>query len=317
MNQDTLVRWLRRQFFKQRPELGLCTRLDVFHVAAGRRVGESIQSLDVGGPVDENRLEEIAAEIVNAAQDDCDGVGGLQQYVIHAFYEQRPQEHQGRHVFSLRSADAASSEDDRIETESPTKTGVLHMFMRHTENLMHGNVTAMTRVVDTLQRQNAKLAETVEALTTEKMETMQLIEALMTHDHERKLEEARVKSEIKKSEDNYQMLRTLAPVVLNKLAIGAGLNPGNLFPESATAMEIAFTTLAESITPEQFHAICGHLNGPQKIAFTDYFTEVHRKIAAREQAAQQAAQQALAASTAGASSPDSPPDLPAPPPLTP
>ena len=288
MNQDTLSRWLRRQFFKQRPDLGLCIRLDVFHVAAGRRVGESIQSFDVTGAVDENRLEEIAAEISNAAQDDCDGIGGAQQYVIHAFYEHSPQEHKGRHVFSLRAPDASSSEDDRLETDPPTKQGILQMQMRHNEMIMHNYIGGMTRVVETLQRQNAKLAETVEALTSEKLENMQLIESLMTGDHDRKMAEMKIKAEVKKSEENWQMLRTMLPVVLNKLAVGAGLSPGQLLPEAATGMELQLTSFAESLTPEQFHAICDRLNPAQRIAFVDFFTEVQKKLAEREQAAQEA-----------------------------
>lgn len=184
-----LEKWVRVQVFKARSE-GPCVRLVVRHVSLRAKLGSEIGSIDVPqGRLDDDWIEGTCAEIETMCQADASGMGrSVERYAILGYFGENDS-HSTRMTLRVEGSDEEG--DDDVESSEPaTKAGSLAQLMRHNEAQAKINAQMFGSVTNFFSRTLEKLAQQNEALMVEKVQFMEVAEKLMSHEHERKLEES-------------------------------------------------------------------------------------------------------------------------------
>jgi hypothetical protein len=196
----------------------------------------------------------MADDLVNEAIDDADGMGrGVQRYVILAFHDKTPGEHTSREI--LRVSGGKSTYDapengeygigDVSDSEGPDARGLTAQHMRHVEAMMKQTIVGWDRSMRTLTEQNHMLSSTVEQLMGKHLSSLQLVEQLMTQDHQRKLESRKAEIWVKGTEEIVDKLKILLPHVVNRAA------GRKLLPTKSSPGEQELVSLVETLRPEQ------------------------------------------------------------------
>jgi hypothetical protein len=265
-------RWLRQQLLIMDEDKGRCRKLIARHVRNGQ-VGSEIISITVprSGAIEEESITAWGNEIESAIHDDIEGLGGVQSYVVQSFYALTGDKPGGR--FTLRErADTDGDEGSEIESEPATKTGLLAQLMRHQEAIMRTSTMGIGQVVASLRNANARQAELIDRLVSEKLEGIAAIEAMKSEEHERKLLTVSEERKQKMLEAGFDKIMAIAPVVVAKLA-GKSVPGGN-----ASDTDLLAQGFIESITPEQME----HLQKVFKPEQLMLLFEIFSKFQSRE-----------------------------------
>src|SRR5262245_12354067 len=121
-----IARWLRpllEAVEEQRP-----SRIAIRHVSVNDRHAD-VSTIAVAEETDDDALAALAEEIEVAIQNDADGLGGMQRYLVVAL---RGEAQLTRLPFRM----AATDEDEAgepIDSEPATSKGLLAQLMRHNE----------------------------------------------------------------------------------------------------------------------------------------------------------------------------------------
>lgn len=205
----------------------------------------------------------VAFEIVEAAREDAEGLGGIQKYSLKAFHGSRKTPTVKRFSIDARS----DTVDDEFSEPANTK-GVLSQMMRHTEaatRLALGGAHENQRMLLNTVRQ---LQERIDKLEQERAANWDLIEKMKSREHERELERITIERAEKRKDDALGELKLLLPVVAQKLNLPA-LGPGksNESQANAAGMMLAIGKLIDSFKPEQIAGLMGILTPVQQAAF--------------------------------------------------
>lgn len=262
---NKLERWIRHQVLVEDEALGRCKRLLVRHVASGKAAQE-LGTFPIPRKLDaESWFSETTGLIESLIFDDAEGLTGVQSYLVLSYFENRPDKPGSR--FTIR--ESASSEDtDEVESEPPTKTGLLSQMMRHSEAAVRGSLMASGQIINTLRNQCSRQADTIEKLVSEKMAGLEMMERMRSEELERKILMRREENDEKMKGEIFDKVATLVPVVVNKLT------GKNLLPAKRTSMELVIQGLIESITQEQMNALTTVLRPEQTVALLEIFQSV-------------------------------------------
>lgn len=259
---NDLEKWIRKQLYVERDE-GPCLRMVLKHVGAGNKIGSEVCSITVPKNPGDDFVESSIHELDATASQDANGFGGVQTYVIQAYFKEE-EKSLARYTFKVQGADD-DEEGGSASSEPPNKVGVTTMLMRHQEAIMRTATMGQAQVVGTLMRQNAVLSEMVEKFMSERLETVTLLESLLSRKQERDLEVQREASKQAMLTDAFDKIMTLAPIVVAKFA-GKGSMPGVESP-----MEVQIRGLLETITPDQFQQLTGTLKPEQQFALAEIY----------------------------------------------
>lgn len=260
--QNDLEKWIRKQLYVERDE-GPCTKLVLKHVGAGNKLGSEVCSAGVPKSPGDDFVIATMHEMDATASQDANGFGGVQTYVIQAFFKGE-EKSLARYTFKVQGTDD-DDEGGSMASEPPNRTGITTMLMRHQEAVMRTATMGQAQVVGTLMRQNQVLSELVERFMSERLETVQLMESLLSRKQERDLEVQRAQSKETMLRDAFDKIMTLAPIVVAKFA-GKGAIPGVESP-----MEVQIKGLLETITPDQFEQLTGTLKPEQQFALAEIY----------------------------------------------
>lgn len=260
-----MERWLRRQVLIMDEEKGRCKRLVVRHTASGK-MGNELAALTVPKKLDDNWINETLTEIEGLIFDDAEGLGGVQTYVILPFFELQPDRAGSR--FTVRETSVGEGDPDEVESEPPTKTGILSQMMRHTEASVRGSLMAANQIISVLRHTVARQSETIEKLVNEKMANLETMEKLRSQELERRLLIEEKANEQKRHAEIWDKVSALAPLVINKLG------GKNLLPAKQTPTEAMITGLIETISPDQLEGLQKTLRPEQLVLLMEIFQNV-------------------------------------------
>ena len=163
------------------------TRLDLRHLTESG--SERVRGWDLNQERDEDTTAEILAhQVLTAAQEDAEGLGGHQRYEVRA-YGTGDTGHLGRIIFEVRSDGEAAEDSSPIEEATPK--GQVAQAQRHTETMTRMMINGFNEVMGHLMSTNQMLQKRNESLEARELEVLEMRENLSTHDHQRKLEIAR------------------------------------------------------------------------------------------------------------------------------
>ena len=200
---------------------------------------------------------DLTSRFEEAANDDAEGIGGLQGYVITTYFQATPDKATER--FSFRIAVESEEDDALSQTEAPTTQGLTSQLMRHNEAQARVMTMGMAEVVRQQNRMIERLAEQNDKLMGRHFDVLELTEKVMEERANKDIEKMKVTSEIARTDEAVGKLLQLAPVVANKF-MGK-----KMLPEKATAGEIMVQTFVESLRPEQMKDILEKLDPAQQV----------------------------------------------------
>lgn len=275
---NDLEKWMRRQLYVERDE-GPCVRLVLKHVGAGNKLGSEVFTAPVPAKADDAFIEATINELQTTANQDAGGLGGVQSYVVQAYFkeEEKPL---ARYTFKVQGADE-DEEGSQMSSEPPNRVGITSQLMRHQEAIFRTAVMGQSQVIGTLMRQNATLSELVEKFMADRVQTIDVLESLLSKKQERELEIKRAEAKQAMLSDAFDKVMTLAPIVVAKIA-GKGVVPGAESP-----LEVQIKGLLETITPDQFEALTGTLKPEQQMALAEIYTGLQEAEKKRAEAKEQ------------------------------
>jgi len=259
-HRNRITRWLRQALTDgERPD-----RILIRHVTIDERQTE-IWAIGLQGfEPHEEALAFLAGDIEATILADATGLGGVQRYVICACL--------GDALVSRLPLRQVASEvrlGDSLDSEPPTEEGLLVQLMRHNEAHTRLFASTMGQIVgtmgETIERQKTEL-EKADAL---RVEVLQRIEGLISHEHERKLELTKEVARGQRQQRLMDFALALAPVVVNRVT------GKKVFKEpQGSPVKALLRRFFDSLSEEQQGKIVGGLSAIQIAALTELYKAV-------------------------------------------
>lgn len=253
-----MAAWLGRQMKKP------IASVELRHLAAGDELGKPIDSFDASDAGDDFAQTTTDA-ICSSAQTYANGMGdALQTFVV---VITRPDDKLGgRYSFRARGEPEAVT---GYRSEPPTNAGMTAMLMRHLEARERIYAATVGAHVETVRRMADQLAKENEALRANRLKQLDAVEDLLSMRQERELEAKASEAKIALLADTAKELKTLAPVLVNRLA-GRTVVPSG---DGDDPRVVALKKLYESLEPEQIEKLTSALSPAQQVALAEVFRE--------------------------------------------
>lgn len=262
---EDLVQWLEQQMSAG------CTRL----VLRQMNHDTGSEQLVTDFPVQEVRdYSMLARTLLGRAREDGRFSRGNVVYIVYAYCE-----HQQLDRKYLDTGEPGVLG----RTEGPTVAGLTSQMMRHYEANMRGSTGSFLEIIAHLRAVLAQREKRISELEEKHAKVLDLYERMTSMEHERQLATRRAALEERRFEYFGEKVNLLAPVVLSRLAGGAG-GGAPIFKEEAVRQ------LAGSIDPSQFDALMRVLRPEQAAVLYEIYLaygkrDVEQKAAAAEKAA--------------------------------
>lgn len=230
-------------------------KISLRHAAPGSK-GQDVESFDIASVIEADNIESMVNEILQRAQEDADGLGGLQRYVIH-LYEKSTTKASARYMFRLRGME--DEYDESGGEESPTMKGLLTQLMRHNEANVRTMTVGFGGVMNHLVRRLESSDNMVEKLMKQRQIDFTNLEQAMSTQHDRDMQLLLTEGSEKRKDEMFAKLSILVPVVINKLA-------GQKVLDTKDPAAMMLKEFVGSLNEEQYRSILGSLKPEQAIS---------------------------------------------------
>lgn len=252
LDRKKLEKFIRRQLTTTVEENPVC-RIVLRHAMGGSKAATV---LDVEASPTDSYIE-LSSRFEEAANDDAEGLGNIQSYVIASYFTAVPDKIRERMSFRLM---VQSEDDDAIDqTEAPTERGIVQQLMRHNEANARVMTMGMAEVVRQQNRMIERLASQNDSLMDKHFNVLDLYEKLMTVESSREIEKMKVTSKIAREDQMVEKIMLLAPAVVNRLG------GKKMLPEAATPAEMMVMNFVKSLRPEQMSKVMETLDPEQQL----------------------------------------------------
>jgi hypothetical protein len=249
-NRQRIARWLNGLLgpdVQVRPD-----RLALRHISGGeRQVDVSTFALPKDSAED---ADDLLSRIEEALENDAEGLGGVQKYVLLAIAE-------GRAISRLPLRTAAGLVEgagiEPLDSEPANVKGLLGQLMRHNEVQTRLLAASVGQVVTTMQRTITRLQETCELADDRRLEAVEAAERLLSRSHERAVMTQMVEDNRASKTAIFQTVKVAMPFLLHYLKKATGLQGedtpvGKLVGQLASSLEPEqLAGLEKLLTPEQ------------------------------------------------------------------
>lgn len=262
-----LTRWLRPLAFPFDDKSPRAASLEVKHTNVNEK-NTPLRKMGLPEEIDEDKLRLVVDELEALLQDDADGIGGVQRYMVVA--KDEAGENFAR--LSLRVAAAyqeGDPEGDELSSEPANAKGMVAAAMRHTDAAYRAMGGSIGMIIQTQQRTISRLSEQNEKLAGKAMDVLTHTEELLSRKHERDLELEEERGKQRRKGEFVAQIQAMVPAVMQKLTgIAAPTGPDDAFNVQT------LKAVAESITEEQFDALKGVLTPAQFFALASLMEKV-------------------------------------------
>jgi hypothetical protein len=264
LDRKKLEKFIKRQFMTT-PEDNPVFRLTLRHAMGGNKAA-TVLDLEVNP--NESSID-VASRFEEAANDDAEGLGGLQSYVLSSYFTAVPDKIRER--LSFRLAKESDSDDEINNTEAPTERGITQQLMRHNEANARVMTMGMAEVVRQQNRMIERISQTNETLMDKHFNVLELYEKMLISDSARDIDKMKVTSEIHRTDQVVEKMMVLAPAVVNRF-MGK-----NMLPEKATPAEMMVMTLMKSLKPDQMNTIMSAMEPEQQLMIVELMQSQQRR----------------------------------------
>lgn len=264
LNRKKLENFVRRQLLTT-PDENPVMRLTLRHAMGGNKAA-TVVDMEVNPS---HSYIEVASRIEESANDDAEGLGGIQSYVLSSYFTAIPDKIRERLSFRLA---VQSEDDDSIDqTEAPTERGLTQQLMRHNEANARVMTMSMAEIARQQNRMIERLANQNDTLMDKHFAVLELHEKMMLAESTREIEKMRVSSEIVRTDQLTEKFLALAPAVVNRLT------GHKMLPEKATPSEMMVMSFVKSLKPDQMEGILSQLDPQQQLLVLELITAQQKR----------------------------------------
>lgn len=231
------------------------TRVVLVLVGAKGTQGSDLYTLNITDArryAEDDEIDAAVGVILKTAQDDANGWGGVNKYVLHALYADGTRARSS--VFRVRGLGDEDGADE-AGSEPATSQGALAQSMRLTETFARALVTLASSTASHQAETIARISEENSNHRKHAVRQIELTEQLLTNTHQRDLE---MKREDRKGELALKALERAMPFV--QIA-GAKLLTNGKIP--AVAGQDVLTSFLRRLRPEQLERMWQILDADQ------------------------------------------------------
>ncbi len=225
-----------------------------------------VDTFDLPREIESDHVDAIALDILERAQSDSDGIGGLNRYAIlsHVGDDEKAI---GRYTFKRHGSSEGDETGFGDIPEESSLRGVAAQLMRHNEALMRqavGGFGSMLRVMsEQLNSANQRVLEG-ESL---RVEYFKAREIAASEESDRDMALLRATGEQKRLDTIVEKASLLAPVIVNHVA------NKKVFGSAPDPQSLVFAAFVSSLSENQFSKIMGELTPEQQIAISQLVTQ--------------------------------------------
>jgi len=220
----------------------------------------------------EERISELVTDVLEHAEADADGIGGVNKYCLCAYFGDDNREPKARSPVFRVSAKSDSFRSGNIErSESPTVKGLLSQMMRHTEALTRLTVGGAEATITSLLERNAVLERNATAVVEQQMRNLELYQNLLDSSAERQLAIKKQEAHEERMDHLMTNVTPLLPILAGK-AIGGiealkKLVQGGVAPAELQSAVAVFSTL----TPDEIQKMAVILGQERGMALFELY----------------------------------------------
>lgn len=244
-NRAKIGRWLHPLVYA--PDGAAPDKVELRHISASDKT-TSVRAWGIAG-ADESRLKSICDEVSGAAEDDADGIGGVQRYAVVALRDDGTSS--GRLVIRCR-AETTEEGSEFGDSEPANSKGLVAQTMRHSEAFAKTMSMGSGAVVEQLVRQNARLSSMVELMLDKHLEHIRLVEDLSNDKAARDVMSKEAETKAIATEEIAKTVAALLPAMVKRFT---GVTPENYQSPEVVALR----KLAGALTGPELDAIQTHL----------------------------------------------------------
>jgi hypothetical protein len=236
-----------------------CIRIEARHLIAGQEAGSVVATFEIGEQEDGG--ERFNAPMVyRRLEEDAENIGGVQRYTLLAFREgaKAPRDRLTLKVDGGADGDAASS-------EPANASGLVSQAHRHNEALLTMVVRMCGAALDTLAKQNTRLAEQLEKAQETQVEAWGIMREMALHDRDKETQRHTLALREKQADVMRDGLKLVLPGLVAKVL------PSN------TVQDEGLSRLIESLTDDQRSAIFSMLTPEQSVAMGGLLDTIIKK----------------------------------------
>ena len=223
-------------------------------------------------------LEEYSQEILEAAKNHASFMGGTQRFGISAFdLDREDKDHDGPiHTkgVTVEGAFQPGGEGESTNSEPPTNEGLLAHLMRHNNEMFRLHNASVGALTSHLARTVEKQADQIDKLMGDRMNTIEVVEGLLSQKHTRDLEVEKTKADITRKNEMWEKIAQLGPILINKLA------GQELVRQKHSTLEASIMSFLESLPHSQLETIrnSGIFNERQLVLFGTVMEQVTKAM---------------------------------------
>lgn len=254
--------WFRRQLYYNGRH-GDPIQFVLKQIEPGNKTGPEILSIDIPEKKEDRTpdwIEQTINDFINDAESDAMEHPNASSihYVVQSFFHKRPKTATSRCVFRV---EGSSVDEEDEQGHAPTKQGLLGQLMRHTQELTKYNTQATGAMLTSMSRALESASQANEKLLNEKFGNLQVMEDMISQQHDRNLSTMKAEHHQTMMTDLYQKIALIAPHAINKM-VGQ-----KVLPEAASTESIMVRNLVESFSPDQLVQIQSVLKPEQMVVF--------------------------------------------------
>lgn len=208
--------------------------------------------------------DEIAESLINSAQDDVDGIGGVQSYIVQAMAEKT---FIARCTFRLRG-EIEDADDDEFESEGASLKGIVGQLMRHNEAFSRTVITIVGVHQTQAEGFMKSMADRLNNYESRHFEMLNMLEDMHSQKHERELERMKTEAKLLAVNEAWGTIAPLLPTGLSMAAkkLGLGIDVKGALPPSLLALK----QVIRGMTPTKLDKIREVLSAEEQIALLEF-----------------------------------------------
>jgi uncharacterized protein (DUF1778 family) len=192
-------------------------------------------------------LDDTVTSIADTAQGMADAGQGVTKFMLQAIDPEADMRVIASTGFALAAEDSGGEEE--ALSEPATMQGLLALLMRHNSELHRQSSGTWGVMFQYMTRIIERQSEQLERLQTQKDQSAETMEALISKKHQRDMESKQIEAEIKRKDEMFGKIMMLLPVAVNKIA------GKEIVRQRDTLLEITSAEFLSTITGDKIEAL--------------------------------------------------------------
>lgn len=222
--------------------------------------------------------DETAPQVWESAKEHAQSMGGPQRFQISSYDPQGATDEPIR-TCTFVVDQGFTDANEQAGSEPPDAVGIVAQLMRYNNEIFRMHNAATGALTHHLANTVGKQTEQIDKLMSDRMNTIVIMEELMTRKHQREIETEQTKAEIARKDELFNKIMQLGPVAINKIA------GQELVRQKNTELEAAVMTFMETVKPSTLDRLAdaGILDKQQLILFSTILEQVTKTMVNSEE----------------------------------